>query len=219
MRARSGWLDRRGRRPRRSGRKATRSFAKTSSGHEKALRGDTRRCACGGGCPRCAGSGPAVGRAADRQRVTVHAGSGGGAPGPATAPAAPADPIASDPTVLAGFFCLLKDANYGTTEWERASWIVSAGAGHSLVRWPWSGEEAKETWKGALPSGTVGLGHTHPNSKSERPSTGDKDVAAKHGIPVYAITTGTIWRTDGPSSPDVQVGTSKWYKPYKKTKC
>lgn len=216
-----------------TGRRTSRELEKEQRRYQSGTDSSQSACACGGGCPRCMAGraeyvAPSHASASDLPwsspfhslgevaRVEVRADSSGAGATPGTTTIA-SDPIATDPVLLAQFYCLWHASNYGVSEFERSAWIVSSGSGMSLDWWPAAGAFNKETFTGTIPSGAVAVVHTHPNSKGEKPSTGDQDQARKLGLPFYVVTGQSIWRTDGAS--ESQVAPDDWWKAYKKTKC
>lgn len=96
---------------------------------------------------------------------------------------------------------------------------------HGSVQWPWSAESKKETWRGAIPTGTVANAHTHPNTASPKPSTtggitsrGDQGTADKIGLPVYVVTRNAIWKAVPDAKNPDQVASRDWWKPFDKAK-
>ena len=95
--------------------------------------------------------------------------------------------VLHDPSVLACFAHLLKEARFGFASVERAAFVLMNTDGEfRCLDWP-STHEAKEThWKGAIPNGVVAMAHTHP-VVSPYPSVDDRNEAVRIGMPIFVI--------------------------------
>jgi hypothetical protein len=110
---------------------------------------------------------------------------------------------------------LFKKSAFGNTPTERSMWVTLKDAQYGFVVWPWSAENAKETWKGPAPDGAVAVVHVHPSSKSERPSPGDHDLAngkqaSSIRMPVYVLHRNAIWKAVPGVKDPVQVRDYHW---------
>jgi len=113
------------------------------------------------------------------------------------------DALTEDPLVRQYLYDLWREGGKGRSETERAAWVIrnpKTGV-YTCKRWPWSARRRQEKWEGPIPENIAGLVHTHPDSASEKPSTGGSknnpkdDYAAKViGKPVYVVTRNEIWK-------------------------
>lgn len=99
-------------------------------------------------------------------------------------------------------------------------WVISKDGEYSFVRWPWSAEAAREKWKGPAPKGSVAIVHTHPSSKSERPSPEDHDLADGKQrrdihVPVYVLHRNGIWKAVPGVKDPIRVRDSHWLNAFK----
>ncbi len=115
---------------------------------------------------------------------------------------------------------LFKKSGYGNEPTERSMWVTSNNGQYGFVPWDWSAEYAKETWHGPAPKGAVAVVHTHPSSKSARPSRDDHDLAdgkkAKSiRMPVYDLHWTGIWKAEPGVSNPIQVRDYHWVNDFK----
>ena len=97
----------------------------------------------------------------------------------------------------AGAWDLLALARFGQTATERAAFVVRAADGSlTLVQWPFQSKFHRASYQGAIPRGTVGIVHTHPNAHPS-PSAGDRQLAKRMAMPVLVLTRTAIAWTDG----------------------
>jgi hypothetical protein len=91
---------------------------------------------------------------------------------------------------------LLRLGGGGYRQTERAAFLVIDGDGnYQCLLWPYHNGLARETFRGAIPDGTVAVMHTHPN-RHPRPSFHDQREAVRIGLPflvvsrqhIYAVT-------------------------------
>jgi hypothetical protein len=119
---------------------------------------------------------------------------------------------------------LFKDAMYGNDRRERAMWVVAKDGKYSFVRWPWSAETNKETWKGPPPGGAVAVVHTHPTASAENTSDKDRDLARGKQdkdirMPLYVLHKNGIRKFDpagSKDSKDIRVRDYRWVDEFKR---
>jgi len=93
-----------------------------------------------------------------------------------------------------------------------------------LQRWPWSAQNAKETWRGPIPQDACAIVHTHPkksaggSSMEPKPSSGDQDTANRLGKCNYVVSRDGIFVAIPNSQPE-RVAPATWWEPYKKADC
>jgi len=122
--------------------------------------------------------------------------------------------------VEAHAFRLFESSGFGSVSTEHSMWVISKDGEYSFIVWPWSAAAGKETWKGPVPDGAVAIIHTHPSSKSERPSPDDHDLAdGKQSksirMPVYVLHRNGIWKAVPGARDPVQVRGSQWLKDFR----
>jgi hypothetical protein len=110
---------------------------------------------------------------------------------------APGRDIADHPDVRTFFWSLMQENRYGFSESEAAAFVVVRRDGSiDFVRWPSSEQHHRAVWRGAFPTGTIAIVHTHPNWIPE-PSAIDARTARRKGVPVYVLTRTQIQKTTG----------------------
>ena len=122
--------------------------------------------------------------------------------------------------VEAQSYRLFREAAFGNVPTEHSMWVISKDGRYEFIEWPWSAEAGKETWKGPAPSGAVAVIHTHPSSKSERPSPGDHDLAngkqaSSIRMPVYVLHRNGIWKAAPGLKDPIQVRDYHWADKFK----
>jgi hypothetical protein len=115
---------------------------------------------------------------------------------------------------------LFQDSGFGSNPTEHSMWVTSKDGKYGFIMWPWSAEAGKETWKGPAPEGAVAIVHTHPSSKSERPSPKDHDLAdGKQSrsirMPVYVMHRNAIWKAVPGEKDPIRVRDSHWLNEFK----
>jgi len=127
--------------------------------------------------------------------------------------------ITDNQDILDAMYCLWKAASYGWSDRERSMWIAAENGNLSTIRWPWSAESGRETWRGPRPPGSVAIAHTHPNALSPKPSTtggntdrGDQGTADTQALPVYVVTRDAIWKAVPKQEEPSQVTGRDWWK-------
>lgn len=124
------------------------------------------------------------------------------------------DAVTSDPNVRACMCEIWKASGYGFTPKERAAWVISDGDTYKCIRWPWSAQDAKETWKAPRPGGQQGVVHTHPDALNPKPSTCNKcdaDTAKQIDKPVYTVSRKGVWKVS-PTGEITQEEPPEWTK-------
>lgn len=92
-------------------------------------------------------------------------------------------PLLSDLAARGGF---------GVASTEHAAFIIEDDDGEPrCLLWPFSAEFQEATWEGPLPDGVVAIAHTHPRC-CRQISAGDRKQAARLGLPVIAVSMGTL---------------------------
>ena len=106
--------------------------------------------------------------------------------------------VACAPTVLHGAWELLEQAGWGTSDRERAAFVVLGTDGElQLSPWPYRAR-SMEASTNTLPEGTIAILHTHPNER-RNPSPDDVAVARRLGVPVVVVTRQAIRVATGTS--------------------
>lgn len=103
--------------------------------------------------------------------------------------------IACETAVVRGAWDLLKRSGYGQWAQEHAAFIIRDPQGnHQLLHWQYQREFQRATYRGSVPPNAVAIIHTHPNALPN-PSSGDRRLAHRTGLPVYVVTRREITRT------------------------
>jgi hypothetical protein len=98
-------------------------------------------------------------------------------------------PVAEMLPVLAD---LAARGGYGGQHAERGAFIVLEEDGTVGCRlWPATGQFHRASQRGAIPPRTIAVAHTHPRSLREL-SAQDRREAARLGMPVIAVSMGTV---------------------------
>lgn len=86
---------------------------------------------------------------------------------------------------------LLASAGYGRMPYERAAFLIVERDG-SLTLAPWScGGVRHARYRGAIPSRTLAIVHTHPRGEPQ-PSSGDRAEARRLGIAVIVVSSESV---------------------------
>ncbi|HVR43832.1 MAG TPA: hypothetical protein VMS56_10365 [Thermoanaerobaculia bacterium] len=127
------------------------------------------------------------------------------APPPATLRATPPEleTLLDDPQVVALFRDLFLLSGAGTTDFERAAFLVRDGGRWSCLLWPMKMRFRSEEFAGVVPAGTVAIIHTHPNGIVHA-SKQDRESARATRLPLFTITQGSI------TVVDPVTGTERW---------
>jgi hypothetical protein len=117
-------------------------------------------------------------------------------------------------------FRLFESSGFGSTPTEHSMWVVSKDGRYEFLIWPWSAAAGKETWKGPAPDGAIAVIHTHPSTKSERPSDDDHDLAdgkqdTRIRMPVYVLHRNGIWKAVPGKKYPIRVRESRWVNDFK----
>jgi hypothetical protein len=117
---------------------------------------------------------------------------------------------------------LYEKQGFGFPDTERSMWVTYNDGKYGFVIWPWSAENAKETWKGPLPEGTIADIHVHPSNPryDPKPSPGDHNLAdgkqrADVRLPVYVLHRSGIYEAVPGQREAVQVRDEHWLKEFK----
>ena len=95
--------------------------------------------------------------------------------------------VLHDPSVLACFAHLLREAGFGFAPVERAAFVfMNADGEFRCLDWPATHQFKAAHWKGPIPVGVVAIAHTHPVA-SPYPSVDDRNEAVRIGMPIFVI--------------------------------
>jgi RHS repeat-associated protein len=129
------------------------------------------------------------------------------------------------------FYCLLDRAGIGGLRCtEEAAWITLETSSSGWFEfgcsiWPPTGESEQLTFRGDVPSNTVGQAHTHPvrcpNARAQgpRPSPDDRKLADRKNIPVCTITANGVFCYDPGRKKTLRFGSSNWERGPKQRNC
>lgn len=110
-----------------------------------------------------------------------------------------------DPCLMSAFAQLVKRSDGILGRTEAASFLVRNDDGSMVMLfWPRVQFSRKETFRGAIPPGTIAIAHTHPHNMA-RPSRGDHTEAVRLGLPIYAVSLVEVWAADPGSVRPIQV--------------
>jgi hypothetical protein len=110
------------------------------------------------------------------------------------------------------FADLLRQGGYGRWNTERAAFLVVDESGeYRCVLWPAERGFYRESFRGAMPEGTVAIIHTHPAHLPDA-STNDQRTAMRLGIPVFTLTPLNVYLTSADGE-NVAVVTNRWWAP------
>ena len=113
---------------------------------------------------------------------------------------------------------ILERSLYGASDREAAAWLVAPaapGGEVTCIAWPSSDGKGEARWSGPLPAGVLAQVHSHPvrsgtgQTWTRRPSSADCEVARRLGIPVLAVTPGSVYEcrpADGAIVPLLRAG-------------
>lgn len=77
-------------------------------------------------------------------------------------------------------------SNVDGVDGEWAAFLVEAGGAYAYIQWPSTNERHAATWRGAIPTGTVAIAHTHPVTMPQ-PSRNDIAIAARLQLPFVVV--------------------------------
>jgi hypothetical protein len=118
--------------------------------------------------------------------------------------------LASDPSVRAYLADLLRLAGNGYRLTERAAFLVAADdGGYRCLLWPYHTAIQGEVFRGKIPSRTIAVLHTHPNSMP-RPSTGDRFESRRVGLPFIVVSARHIYAI-GLTGEVAAVAENRWW--------
>ena len=122
--------------------------------------------------------------------------------------------------VQAQSFRLFEASGFGSAPTEHSMWVISKDGEYRFVPWPWSAQAGRETWKGPAPNGAIAIVHTHPSTKSDKPSDKDHDLAdgkqsSSIRVPVYVLHRNGIWKAVPGSKDPVRVRDFHWFDDFK----
>jgi len=124
-----------------------------------------------------------------------------------------------DPCVMNAFAQLLKRGEGILGKVEAAAFLVRDDDGSlMMVLWPRTEFSRKETFRGAIPPGTVAIVHTHP-PMMERPSRGDLAEAKRLGLPIYVVTFWQVWVADPSSETALLIVSQKSWRSAERNGC
>lgn len=124
-----------------------------------------------------------------------------------------------DPCVTNAFAQLLKRGEGILGKVEAAAFLVRDDDGSlMMVLWPRTEFSRKETFRGAIPPGTVAIVHTHP-PRMERPSRGDLAEAKRLGLPIYVVTFWQVWVADPSSETALLIVSRNSWRPAERNGC
>ena len=90
---------------------------------------------------------------------------------------------------------LLKHAS-ADEDFEQAAFIVRGSDGElSMIGWPNAHSFRKATWSGPVPSGTIGILHTHP-LRMPLPSQVDRVEATRTNLTIWVVTRFSLCSAD-----------------------
>lgn len=96
---------------------------------------------------------------------------------------------------------------------EGAAFIVDRGNGDlRCLAWPRTYENARATFHGTIPPGTVAIIHTHPNARPW-PSSDDEHEAHRLGLAIYALTPMAVTKAVPTQNKPVLVHRGPWADP------
>lgn len=117
--------------------------------------------------------------------------------------------LADDRCVLNAFAQLLKRGDGMIGQMEAGAFLVRTESGMLAVQlWPHSHIAERAEFRGAIPTGTVAIAHTHPPTM-EQPSRGDIQEATRLGLPVIVVSFWSISVVD-PDSTRSTVFKKRW---------
>ena len=97
--------------------------------------------------------------------------------------------VLHDPSVVACFAHLLREAGFGFAPVERAAFVfMNADGEFRCLDWPPTHQFKAAHWNGPIPVGVVALAHTHP-VVSPYPSVDDRDEAVRIGADGISLET------------------------------
>ena len=89
------------------------------------------------------------------------------------------------PSVIARFKDLWHSVAFGKLPLENVMLILRTSAGYRAQSLRVTNEYNQSTF--SLPSGTIAIVHTHPDSCSPKPSSGDRRLALEHHLAVFTL--------------------------------
>lgn len=86
---------------------------------------------------------------------------------------------------------LLVESGYGRLPFERAGFLILERDG-AITMQPWDTRGVRHaSYRGAMPERVIAIAHTHPRNET-RPSSRDREVAARVGVPVIVVTNESV---------------------------
>jgi JAB domain-containing protein similar to deubiquitination enzymes len=120
--------------------------------------------------------------------------------------------VAAEKDALSLFADLLgKAARTGDPDGEMAAFLVREQDGRlRCLLWPRLARRRSEAFTGMLPLGVIAVVHTHPGVMPE-PSRNDRTEAKRLGLPIYVLTSRTVFVADPDTGQSVNlVGRTNW---------
>ena len=128
--------------------------------------------------------------------------------------------VGNDPCLQNAFAQLLQRGEGIVGRVEAAAFVIREEDGtFTTLLWPRTNYARSETFRGAIPPGTVAIAHTHPPTM-EHPSSGDVAESKRLGIPIYVISYWQIWAVDPVSGEHVNVASrGSWRRAAQRNGC
>ena len=121
-----------------------------------------------------------------------------------------ADDLVSDVRTLTIFADVLRRGLFGLRDEESAAFIVREPDGTCGCRlWPSSGDFRAAHYRAAMPDDVIAIVHTHPVSLPF-PSPQDRVTARRLGIPIYAVTFGSIYKATADGETELIMRGARW---------